>query len=346
MSGGSVTLKDIARQLELSISTIGRALTDDPQISVETRSRVKAAAAELGYVAHSAARAMRSGHSSLVGLIIPDIENEFYGTLAKALAEVCAAADLQLVLAITEDDPASEEKHVRALSEARAAGLVITASPRPTRETLNLLGRSACVQLIRRVSGLAAPWFGINEDDALFAGTSHLTALGHRKIGYLGVSASLSTGRSRLAGYQRALRQADLAEDEALVFLGAPRAEFGAAAFEAMWRSSDRPTAIVAAGARLTVGMLQAVARLGVAIPGDVSVVGYGEAPWWNDGLTTIALPVREIALSCGEFLVRHIREARSRAAPAAIPGQHAVTFASTLEVGGSSRAVSPETTT
>jgi LacI family transcriptional regulator len=190
------------------------------------------------------------------------------------------------------------------------------------------------------VSGLAAPWFGINEDDALFAGTSHLTALGHRRIGYVGVSASLSTGRSRLAGYQRALAEAGLAEDEAIIFLGEPRAEFGAEAFETMWQSPARPTAIVAAGARLTVGMLQAATRLGVAIPGEVSVVGYGEAPWWNEGLTTIALPVREIALTCGDFLVRHIREARSKAAPAGVPGQHAVTFASTLMVGSSSRAV------
>jgi len=330
-----VTLKDIAQQLGLSISTIGRALTDDPQISAPTRARVKAAAAELGYVAHSAARAMRSGRSSLVGLIIPDIENAFYGTLSKALAEVVAAAGLQLVLAITEDDPASEEKQVRGLLEARAAGLVITASPRPTPMTVAMLARSPSVQIIRRISGLAAPWFGIDEAEALRLATQHLLALGHERIGYVGASTALSTGRDRLAGYRAALAEAGYAASPALVALGAPRAAFGAEAFETLWQAPRRPTAIVTAGARLTVGALQAAARAGVALPEELSLVGYGDAPWWRDGLTSIALPVREIALACGAFLVQHIRAAGGR--PAGAPaGAHAVTFASTLTLGRS----------
>lgn len=327
-----VTLKDIARLLNLSTSTIGRALADDPQIGVETRKRVKAAALELGYVAHSAARSMRSGRSSLVGLIIPDIENEFYGTLAKGLAEICSAADLQMVLAITEDDPASEEKQVRALLEARVSGLVITSSPRPTRETVALLARSPCVQLIRHVNGLTAPWFGIDEEQALYLGTRHLIDLGHRRIGYVGVSTTLSTGRARLAGYQRALAEAGIAEEPDLVRLGQPRAAFGVEAFAAMSALEERPTAVVAAGARLTVGMLQQAEAAGAKVPAEVSMVGYGDAPWWNDRLTTISLPVREIALSCGDFLVRRIRAKDGRTGLA----QQSVTFASTLTIGRS----------
>lgn len=330
-----ITLKEIARQLDLSVSTVGRALTDDPQISRPTRERVKAAAAQLGYVAHSAARSMRSGRSSLVGLIIPDIENEFYGTLSKALAEIVSAADLQLVLAITEDDPASEEKQVRSLLEARVSGLVITSSPRPTRATIAMLERSPSVQLIRRIHGLAAPWFGINEDEALRVATQHLIDLGHRRIGYVGASTSLSTGRSRLEGYKSALREAGLLEIPHLICNGAPRPSFGAEAFDTMWSAGTRPTGIVTAGARLTVGVLQAAARAGAAIPDDVSVVGYGDAPWWNEGLTTIALPVREIALTCGAFLVQRIREAGGKAGTAPA-GEQAVTFASNLTLGTS----------
>ena len=98
----SITIKDIAQQLDLSISTVGRALADSPQISVETKARVRKVATNLGYVAHSGARAMRSGHSTLVGLLIPDVENDFYGTVAKALAECCNAAGYQLVLAVSD----------------------------------------------------------------------------------------------------------------------------------------------------------------------------------------------------------------------------------------------------
>lgn len=337
---GAVTLKDIAQQLDLSVSTIGRALSGDPQISEKTRERVRAAASELGYVAHSAARAMRSGRSTLIGLIIPDIQNEFYGTLAKALAELCSGAGLQLVLAITEDDPLSEERQVRALLEARVSGLVITASPRPSRDTLALLARGPCVQLIRRVSQLRAPWFGIDEAAALRDGTAHLIGLGHRRIGYLGVSTSLSTGRSRLAGYRRAFEEAGLECPEDLIRLGQPRAKFGASALNSLWDAAERPTAIVAAGARLTVGMLEAATARGVGIPEPLSVVGYGDAPWWNPRLTTISLPVRDMALSCGEFLLRRIRES-SEAGPL---GAHSVTFESQLTPGASTRTIEPGT--
>ena len=340
---GPVTLKDIAQKLDLAVSTIGRALTDDPQISEATKVRVRAAAAELGYVAHSAARAMRSGKSTLIGLIIPDIENEFYGKLAKALAEVFSAAGYQLVLAITEDDALSEERQVRVLLEARVSGLVITASPHVTRETIALLSRARCVQIIRRISQLSAPWFGIDEEAALLGGTSHLISLGHRRIGYLGASASLSTGRRRLTGYERAFEQAGLVPPKHMVCLGEPRHAFGAAAFGRLWDGvAERPTAIVAAGARLTVGMLQAAAERQVRIPQDLSVVGYGDAPWWNPALTTISLPVREVALSCGEFLLRKIREANdspASAATTATSGQ-SVTFASSLVEGVSTRAI------
>ncbi len=335
-----VTLKDIALKLDLAVSTIGRALTDDPQISEATKARVRAAAAELGYVAHSAARSMRSGKSTLVGLIIPDIENEFYGKLAKALAEVFSAAGYQLVLAITEDDPESEERQVRVLLEARVSGLVITATPQTTRETVMLLSRSRCVQIIRRISQLSAPWFGIDEEAALFEATNHLISLGHRRIGYLGVSTSLSTGRSRLAGYERAFERSGLAPPRHLVHLGQPRAAFGAAAFGALWSGAERPSAVVAAGARLTVGMLQAVAERKLRIPDDVSVVGYGEAPWWNQELTTISLPVREMALACGDFLLRRIREAGGPSPAAASASGQSITFASSLIQGASTRSV------
>ncbi len=332
-----VTLKDVAKKLSLSVSTVGRALSDDPQISGPTKKRVRAAAAELGYVAHSAARAMRRGKSTLIGLIIPDIQNEFYGTLAKALTEVFSKAGLQLVLAVTEDDPASEEKQIRSLMEARVAGLVITASAHPTAQALSLLSRAPCVQLIRRTDHLTAPWFGIDEEAALFSATAHLLSLGHRKIGYVGVGTAFSTGRRRLNGYERALHEAGLVPSQQFVRLGPPLADFAASAFETLWNAPERPTAIIAAGARLTVGFLQMATERGVRIPEDLSFVGYGDAPWWRPSLTTVSLPTREIALACGAFLLRRIQPSPADASfETAQTRNQSVTFASSLVLGSS----------
>jgi DNA-binding LacI/PurR family transcriptional regulator len=193
-----VTLKDIARELDLSTSTVARALADHQHISEQTKVRVRDSAAALGYIAHSAARAMRNGQSTLIGLIIPDVQNEFYGTLAKALAQCFDAAGFQLLLAITEDEPESERRQVRGLSEARAAGIVFVPCPQPRKETLALLERGPWVQLIRKVEGVDAPWFGIDEEAALFQATTHLIKLGHRRIAYVGGTTDLSSRRVRV----------------------------------------------------------------------------------------------------------------------------------------------------
>jgi DNA-binding LacI/PurR family transcriptional regulator len=309
--GHEVTLKDVARALDLSVSTVARALSDHPQISEQTKARVRSSASSLGYVAHSAARAMRRGHSTLIGLIIPDVENEFYGTLAKALAQCCDQAGFQMLLAITEDDPVSEERQVRALSEARVAGVVVVPSPRPLKATFGLLARGPCVQLIRRVDEIAAPWFGIDEEAALRQATAHLIDQGHRRIAYVGGTLDLSTGRGRLRGHEQAFEAAGLAVPRDLVRLGRPRRDFAAEAFASLWREPDRPTAAVTAGSRLCTGVLETIGKLKLRMPNDISVVGFGDAPWWYTELSTISLPAREIAMACGEFLLRRIRDGR-----------------------------------
>jgi DNA-binding LacI/PurR family transcriptional regulator len=303
----TVTLRDIARALDLSTSTVARALADNPQISEQTKARVRISAAEFGYVANSAARATRRGHSTLIGLIIPDVQNEFYGALAKGLAQCCEKAGYQLLLAITEDESLSEERHVRGLTEARAAGIVIVPSPQPSKETMALLARGSWVQLIRRIAGAEAPWFGIDETAALRSATAHLLSLGHRRIGYVGGMLDLSTGASRLAGFQAAFAALGIPAPEHLIRTGPPRTHFGAEGFRDLWSLENRPTAIVTAGARLTAGVLEQIGQMAIKVPGDISVVGYGDAPWWSSNLTTIGLPVREVAISCGEYLLRHV---------------------------------------
>jgi LacI family transcriptional regulator len=267
---------------------------------------------------------MRNGQSTLIGLIIPDVQNEFYGTLAKALAQCFEAAGFQLLLAITEDEPESEERQVRGLSEARAAGIVFVPCPQPRKETLALLERGPWVQLIRRVHGVDAPWFGIDEEAALFQAATHLIDLGHRRIAYVGGTTDLSTGRGRLRGFERAFAEASVPPPRDLIRLGRPRMDFSASAFESLWALSERPTAIVTGGARLSAGVLDMVGRLQLRVPEDISIVGYGDAPWWNTGLSTISLPVRDIALTCGDFLLRRIRGRSNDASAAVYQATHA----------------------
>lgn len=338
-NGNRVTARDIAQELGVAVSTVGRALSDSARISEEMRARVRAKARELGYVPHSGARAMRLGTSTLIGLIVPDVENEFYGTVAKSLAECFRARGFHLILAVTEDDPDEELDQVRSLVEMRAAGLVIVPCPVPRRETRALEATLAVVELIRRTEPVEHPWFGLDDRAALASATDHLLALGHRRIAYIGGSPELSTGRARLDGFRGAFAARRLAPPDDLVRTGRPRPRFSAEAFEELWRAPDRPTAVVTAGARLAVGVMDAIGRLGIAVPHELSVVGFGDTPWFRwAGLTTLSLPVRDISHGCGEYLLRTIEAARRGESPAR-RAPHTVSHGSELIVRRSTAA-------
>lgn len=308
---GMVTIKDIARLVGVSSSTVARALNDSARISEPTKARVRAAARDLGYVAHSAARLMRGEAATVIGLTVPDIENDFYATLAHAVADVCREHGFQLVLSITEDDPETEFQHLRALVGAQAAGVVIVPTASPLPESFGLIERMPSAQLIRHIPGFDSDWFAIDDERGVREATAELIAAGHQRIAYVGASDTLSTGQDRLRGYRSAFAAASLPVREELIALGVPRPSFARTAFEELY-ASQRPTAVVSGGSQITVGLIQAVAALRLAVPDDLSFVAYGDSPLyqsWNPQLTAIALPVREIALAGTAALLRRARQ-------------------------------------
>jgi hypothetical protein len=155
-----ITTRDIAERLQLSVSTVGRALADDQRISDQTKFRVRQAAAEMGYVANRAARMMRGASSDVVGLVIPDIRNTFYSTVAHELSKNMGAQGFQLMLAETDDDKAVELGHLREMSASRVAGLIIVPTARPHGESVKLLRTIPHIQLLRKRPSLGAQWFG------------------------------------------------------------------------------------------------------------------------------------------------------------------------------------------
>lgn len=314
-----VTMKDLARSLGLSVSTVARALADSPRISRETRTRVAEAAERQGYVVDQAARAMRSGTSAMVGLLVPDIQNDLYSTAAKAIAACCRERGVQMVLAVTDDDADLELHHLRNLRSARAVGVVMIPSVTPRPETLRLMRTTPHIQFVRNCPAVESDWFGIEDEEAMRLAAGHLIRLGHRRIAYIGSTLALSTGELRLAGFRRTLGEAGLPVDEALIRAGSCDAEFGFAAMASLLDGPRRPTAVVTAGARISTGAYDCARSRGVAIPTELSFVGFGDSPalrWCGDGVTTVALPVEDLATASTDFLFRKAARASRAAAP------------------------------
>lgn len=304
-----ITISDIARAVGVSTATVSRALNDSPAISEETKRRVRRAERELGYVTNSAASVMRSRRSTLLGLVMPDLEND-YAVIARALAECCTAEGFQLVLSLTNEDPQVEYEHLYALASARAAGVLVVVTGTPVKESLRLLQQFPCVQLIRRSVGLDSDWVTFDEKAGISAAVAHLVELGHSRIAYVGGSSTLSTGSARLRSFRAAMRTARLPVLPDLMSTGPVEPDRSQAAFAEIY-TRYRPTAVVTGGQRHTVGIVQAVEQLGIAVPDDLSIVSYGDTHWfrwWGPGLTSVAFPVRDIAIASAELMVRKVR--------------------------------------
>ena len=336
----SVTIKDIANLLGLAHTTVSRALNDHPKISADTKQKVRAAAERMGYITNLGARSMRMGHSRLVGLIVPDVQNEFYGAAARVMAQRCAQYGYQMMLGVSEDDPAREEKHVRSLREGRAAGVLIVPSPAPTETSIALLRQIPTVQFLRTHPKLASQAIVADDFEGIHEGTRHLLSLGHERIGFIGGARHVSTGLRRAAGYEAALRKQGLPIADALIQIGPMQPSFGATALETLLTNGSGITGLIVSSSRQLLGVLQAAQRLGVGIPQALSLIGYGDTEWFEvsqPAVSGIALPVSEMSESATQALFERLDTAHK-------PGGHAgeQTFATRLILRASTARPAP----
>lgn len=314
-----VTIKDLAAVLKVSPSTVGRALAGDRRISDEMKLKVQQAADDAGYVANRAARMMRGVSSNLVGLIVPDIRNSFYSTIAHALSRCLISANYQLTLCETDDDRMLELQHIRELTSVNVAGIILVPSAKPHSEAARLLKMTPHIQLLRKHASLGEQWFGIDDAKAIFEATRHVLELGHRRIAYIGGSGELPTGMARTQGFRDAIA-ASRAEVHLMEELGAPSStEFGREAVRRLLERQGRPTALVIGAVQNTLGAIDELNRLGVEVPSELSVVGFGDElgySWWGPGLTTVRLPVSELATACGLWFLHQLQNKGQISAP------------------------------
>ena len=287
-----VTIKQIAAHLGVSHMTVSRALSGSPLVTAETRALIVKRAEEMGYVASNAARIMRGKANRSVGLSLPNFENAFYARLANRIAERATSLNLQMMIGLTHDDPAREEDVLRQFAAQQVGAVAMV--PAPDGGDMPAALRNPVLQLLRQRKGVAAPVLTIEDASAIAAAVEGLKRSGHERIGYIGATATLSTGSSRLAAFRQAMGAAFDAE---LVRTVAPSAAAGAASMAGLLESPRRPTAVVLGGVELSSGAIGHV--LESRQDEAPRLVAYGDAYWYGwvmGGLPAIARPVDELA--------------------------------------------------
>ena len=322
-----VRLKDIAQITGVSVMTVSKALRNEPDVSAETKARIKALAQQMGYVPDSSAQGLRTKTTKLFGLVIPSTTNPIYARIVFAIEERAYELGYDVLLAQTMNQPEREEACLRRLLSRRVDGLFLTpvyrfeAEARIYQEIVNrkiptvLLGPPApfCKNFIS---------MEIEEVVASFNVTRHLIELGHKKIAYFTGPTAAPWAHERFEGYRRAHREAGLEVDDKLVFAAGNTLESGAKAALEMLNEGCQPTAIQTVSDPVAIGCAETLLQQGLKIPGDLSLAGFGNiltAEFYRVPLTTVRQPKYRLGIAALEAMVTLIRgeKAVSRRLPA-----------------------------
>jgi LacI family transcriptional regulator len=320
-----VTMRDVAERLGVSPMTVSRALRGQPGIGEETRQRVLAEVAALGYRPNKQARSLRSGGpTELIGLVVTHLANPFYARLAVGVEEVCLRYGARVVLGSTGGEASAEREVVTDLLDRGVDGLVVVPSGHDHSHLSAGRLRDTPVVLA------AGPPLGIDADCVLvddFGGTlaacRQLVARGHRRIGFLGLPPSLWTGSERFRGYAVALEEAGIALDERYISRRRGDSTLAEEAARAMLALPDPPTALLTANNRNTVGALRAVQGAGR----EVALAGFDDielADMLNLSLTVVSYDPAEVGRTAAALLYE-------RHDSAAAPQPRRVTIATAL---------------
>jgi len=305
----SATIKDVAREAGVSQATAARALAGYGYASERARKRVLAAAERLGYRPHAVARALVSGSTRTLGLVVGDIENPFFALAARGMADAAGEKDYTLLLANSDEDLEEERLAVEALLARRVDGLAVAPTSPESLAHLSPVAADGTplVVLDRPLRGLRVDTVTADNAGGAAAAVRHLIALGHRCIGVVSDSPEIGSTAERLRGYRSALREAGLTVNPHLVSVGGPSADEGYRTARALLERPDRPTALFTANNFMTLGTVRALRDLGLRAPGDVALIGFDDTDWTtivDPPLTVVAQPVYEIGRTAGERLL------------------------------------------
>lgn len=305
----SVTIREVAAQADVSQATAARALGGYGYVSATARRRVEDAATELGYRPNDVARALASGSTKTIGLIVGDIENPFFAALARGVANAVEAEGYTLLLANSDEDIGHERRAVEAFRTRLIDGLII--APVTGTEALHLRREERPIVFVdRAIRGLPVDTVTVTNAQGAAAATAHLISLGHRRIGVVTDSPEIHSTAQRLRGYRSALRAAGLAVDESLISYGASTQEGGYGAALRLLGRADRPHAVFTTSNFMTVGAVRALHELGLKMPDDAALVAFDDQEWMTlvePNITVVAQPVVEIGETAGQLLLARL---------------------------------------
>jgi DNA-binding LacI/PurR family transcriptional regulator len=310
-----VSIADIARVAGVSHTTVSRALRDSPLISTSTRERIRRLALEMGYTPNAIAQSLQTRRTNTLGLVVTSIADPFLSEVVRGVEEVARGAGFSVFLSATHNDPEQEIGVIETFHRRRVDGILV-ASSRITGEYKQRLDQIRVPTVL--INSQAEPQYEqlhcVSVDDLAGArlAVNHLLEQGHRAIGYLGTASRPRSCRQRLQGYCEALADAGVSRREEWTAIvpaeeASPREDVicGRRALPRLLEAGV--TALFCQNDMIAIGVLMACYRRGIAVPRDLSVVGFDDiemASWVTPPLTTVRQPRIELGRLAAQVLL------------------------------------------
>jgi LacI family transcriptional regulator, galactose operon repressor len=309
----NVTIKDVARVSGFSPMTVSRVINHDRRVRAETRRRVEAAIAELGYVPSRLARGLSRHKTGTIALIVPDVANPFFTLIVRGAEDVARRAGYRIILCDTRADLTLERDVIEEMIAHRVEGIAIAPVSDRSRLHLRRLARFGVpfVLLDRTVSDVDADVVLGESAAGAKRLVEHLIALGHRRIGMIVESDDVSTARDRRRGYEQALEQAGLQVDTELVVLSTVDPRGGFAGMQQLLQAPSRPTAVFAVNNLVALGAIEAVRAEGLEVPDDIALVCFDDIEYASrlyPFLTVMVQPAETFGTLGTQLLLERIR--------------------------------------
>lgn len=310
------TLKEVAKKADVSITTVSRVINDSDKVNVETRERVQKAMRSLGYQPSRVAQRLRGtkGRSKLLGLIIPDIQNQFYSNIVRGIEDVSYGNDYAVILCNSDENPNKERFYLNVLRSESVDGVILPPIHQYGKMVDGMIESGiplVCVD--RKLAKESVDTVVVNNREGARSAVSHLIELGHTQIAIISSSPQFSSFQERQAGYEEALKEYGLPINRELIREGDPRSSKNAKLLtKNLLESEPPPTALFVTNNLMTLGALEAINEMGFKIPEDISIIGFDDMPWATaitPPLTVVRQPGYEMGRRAAELFFQRVAD-------------------------------------
>jgi LacI family transcriptional regulator len=276
----AVTISDIAKGAKVSHATVSRVLNSSGYVKDETRKRVLEVIKDLNYTPSAIARSLSTSRTSTIGVIIPDINNLFFGEIVKGITEIADLHNLNIILCDTDEDKDKELRAINVLKEQRIQGLIITPTfykKAGNCENLNTLKNLGIpiILIDGHVEYLDFSGVFIDHIKGAYDGTAALIEAGHRKVAIITGDMNSRPAKERLKGYEKALEAYNIPIENDYIFYGDYKYETAYEITKQILKMHNRPTAIFVSSNTMILGCIRAFHEEKLSIPEDMAIIGF-----------------------------------------------------------------------